>query len=75
MNKTPKNIENNPNVALAVWNRNWENDDECEGYELKGAAKYYQDGQFDQVIAIPENKGMPCKGAILVKVNEIKRLA
>ena len=72
--QTTKNIQDNPNVALAVWSRNWE--DECEGYELKGGAEYFKEGKWiEEIKKIPENEGMSCKGAILVTVGNIKRLA
>ena len=28
---TPKNIQKNSNIALAVWNREWKEDRRCEG--------------------------------------------
>jgi len=74
MANTVKNIEGNPNITLCVWNRNWE--EECEGYELRGNAKYFKKGEwYDIVRKMPENKDMPCKGAILIKIKEIKKLA
>ncbi|MBU1204897.1 MAG: pyridoxamine 5'-phosphate oxidase family protein [Nanoarchaeota archaeon] len=72
--ETTKNIKINPNVALTVWSRNWE--DDCKGFELKGIAEYFKDGRwYEEIKKIPENEKMPCKGAILVTVNKIKRLA
>jgi predicted pyridoxine 5'-phosphate oxidase superfamily flavin-nucleotide-binding protein len=74
MAETRNNIQKNPNVSLTVWTRNWE--EECEGYELKGTAEYFNKGEWcDEVKKIPENRGEPCKGAILVTVTKIKRLA
>lgn len=71
---TPGNLEKNNNVAIAVWNKNWEED--CVGYELKGEASYFTTGEWHEKIRqIPENEGEPCKGAILVTVSNIKRLA
>ena len=71
--ETVKNIRNNPNVALAVWSRNWE--DNCEGYELKGVADYFQEGEWrEKVKVMPENKGLAAKGAILITVTKIKKL-
>jgi hypothetical protein len=47
----------------------------CVGYELKGAAKYFIEGKWvDFIKKIPINEGEPCKGAILVKINKIKIL-
>lgn len=68
MNQTVKDIQNNPRVALAVWNRKW------EGYKLLGKAQYFDKGKWlERVRAIPENKGMPAKGAILVSVDRVMK--
>ena len=73
MNETVKNIQRNPNVALVVWNKNWE--EECSGYELRGVAEYFKEGKwYEMVKQIPENKGEPCKGAILITITKIKKL-
>jgi len=74
MAETRRNIQNNKNVALVVWCDNWK--ETCSGYELKGTTEYFKEGKWrDFVKNIPENKGEPCKGAILVTVNKIKKLA
>lgn len=74
LTETTKNIQKNQDVALAVWNRNWEED--CKGFELRGTAEYFKDGKwYEEIKKISENKNMPCKGAILVSVNKIKKLA
>jgi len=74
MAETRNNIQKNPNICLSVWTRNWE--EECTGYELKGTAQYFNKGEWcNTVKKIPENKGEPCKGAILVTVTQIKKLA
>jgi len=74
MTETPKNIKQNNNIAIAVWNRNWE--DDCRGFELRGTAEYVTEGKWkDFVKALPENKKYPAKGAIVVIVNKIKKLA
>jgi len=74
MAETIKNIKRNPQVALAVWNKDWKKD--CIGYGLKGVAEYFTSGTWhDKVKEIPENEGEPCKGAILVTINKIKKLA
>lgn len=70
MNQTVKDIQNNSRVALAVWNRKW------EGYKLVGKAQYFDKGKWlERVRAIPENKGMQAKGAILVSVNRVIKAA
>lgn len=71
--ETIENIKSNPNVALVVWNKNWK--ENCIGYELKGEAEYLTSGKEVELIKkLPINKGEPCKGAIIVKVNKIKSL-
>lgn len=71
---TLENLKSNKNVAIAVWNKDWKK--ECIGYELKGVAEYFIEGTWhDKVKQIPENEDESCKGAILVTVNNIKRLA
>ncbi len=74
MVETRRNIQRNPNVTITVWNKEWEKN--CIGYELKGTAEYFDSGEwYNKVKSIPENKDEPCKGAILVTVKKIKRLA
>lgn len=74
MRETKINLGKNPNVALSVWNIDWK--DECIGYELKGKAEYFTEGEWhDKIKAVPENEGEPCKGAILVTINNIKKVA
>lgn len=74
MNETPKNIEKNNNIALAVWSRNWE--EKCRGFEIKGTAEYFTEGKWrDFVKGLPENKNYPAKAAIVVSVQKIKELA
>ncbi len=70
--ETIKNIDRNPNTAFAVWNRNWE--ENCIGYELKGTAKYFTEGKWHEMIK-KIHKGFPAKGAVLITINRIKRLA
>lgn len=73
MKKTLENIQGNSNVALTVWSRNWE--EKCIGYELKGKAEYFISGKWKKFVEqMPENKGLPAKGAILVTINKIKKL-
>jgi len=66
MNQTPKDIQNNKNVCLLVW------DKEMKGYKLIGEAEYLSSGKWlDFVKELPENEGLPAKGAILVKIIKI----
>jgi len=71
--ETIKNIEENPNVSLVVWNKDWK--ENCIGYELKGEAEYLTSGKWVELIKkLPINQGEPCKGAILIKINQIESL-
>jgi predicted pyridoxine 5'-phosphate oxidase superfamily flavin-nucleotide-binding protein len=72
--KTLKNIERNNNVALAAWSRDWE--EVCDGYELKGRAEYFTSGKWKEFVDnLSENKDENPKGAILITVEKIKKLA
>jgi len=72
LKETVKNIKNNNNVSLAVWNKDWER--ECIGYELKGKAEYFSSGKWlEKVKQI--HKGFSPKGAILITISKIKKLA
>lgn len=74
MQATIKNIKKNKNVSLAVWSRCWEK--KCWGWAFEGTAKYYASGKWaDFVKKMKENKGLKPKGAILITVKKIKRLA
>lgn len=66
MKKSIQNILVNPNVALAFFK-------DGKGLELIGVAKYFSDGFFlNFVKKIPENKGLPAKGAVVIRISEIK---
>jgi len=67
MVETIKNIKENSNIALTVWNNN-------EGYEFKGKAEYFTKGKWLELIK-KIHQGYPAKGAILVTINKIKKLA
>jgi predicted pyridoxine 5'-phosphate oxidase superfamily flavin-nucleotide-binding protein len=70
MNQAVTDIKNNPAVTLAVWNP------EMSGYKLVGAVEYFDSGEWlEKVKAIPENKDMPCKGALLVTVTKFFKTA
>lgn len=69
MKQTKDNLIRNNNICLAVWNKDW------EGYKLIGTAQYMDKGKwFDYVKKMPENKGLPAKGAIIIKISEIIKL-
>lgn len=66
MKSTVDNILKNNNVAMVVWNNKW------EGYQFVGKAEYFQKGKWaDYVKRMKENKKLPAKGAILIKVKKI----
>ncbi len=66
MNQTLKDILNNKNICLLVW------DKDLKGCKMIGQAEYFTDGKWsDFVKNLPENKGFPAKGAILVKIEKI----
>ena len=66
MKQTKENLLKNKNVCLAVWDRKW------QGYKLIGRAKYYTKGKWKNFVKkMKENKGLPAKGAIIVKVLKI----
>lgn len=69
MEHTKENLKDNNNVCLAVWNN------KEEGYKLVGKAKYFSDGKWlEAVKQMPENKGFPAKGAIVVVVSKLIEL-
>jgi predicted pyridoxine 5'-phosphate oxidase superfamily flavin-nucleotide-binding protein len=66
---TIKNIKNNKNVSLAVW----DNARQDIGYELQGEAEYFSSG--DYLAKVKDiHQGFPAKGAIIVTINKIKVL-
>lgn len=69
MDKSLKNIKNNPKVSIVFWN------DEV-GFRIDGTADYDSDNKwFEFVKDLKENRGYSPKGALIIKVNEIKALA
>ena len=66
MNQTIKDISQNKNVCLIVW------DSKMHGYKLIGVAKYFTSGKWKNYVKkMEENKGLPTKGAILIKISKI----
>lgn len=66
MKKTKENLSKNNNVCLAVWDKNW------NGYKLIGKVQYFTSGKWKKFVEeMPENKGLPTKGAILVSLSKI----
>lgn len=68
MGKTIDNLKNCPNVSLVVLNKDW------KGYNIQGKAEYFDKGLFfDFVKSLKENKNEPCKGVIVIEINEMKK--
>ena len=69
MNKTIKNLEENPRIAISVWDQN-----QKAAYQLKGEATIVKSGKpFDDAVAWVQ-KVMPAlntKSAILLKVTNV----
>jgi uncharacterized protein len=68
MNKTRKNIEENPNVAIVT------KDAQKNPYQFKGTAEIFDSGKiFDEVVEWAQNvmTKLNPKAAIVVKVTEI----
>ena len=62
MKKTKENIRKNKNVALTFWKGG-------RGYQISGKAEYYDKGKWlDYIKKLKENKGLPAKGAIIIKL-------
>ncbi|MBS3077158.1 pyridoxamine 5'-phosphate oxidase family protein [Candidatus Pacearchaeota archaeon] len=69
MKQTKENLEQNNNVCLAVWDKDW------KGVKLIGQAEYFTNGKWKQYVEkMPENKGLSAKGAILVTVLNLIKL-
>lgn len=75
MSETIQNILNNNNISLIVWSTDWQNLEDCYGYEIKGTVEYLTSGKWlDFVKNLDKNKGLPAKGALLITINKIKKL-
>jgi hypothetical protein len=69
MKTSVANILVNPNVSLAVWDKDW------NGYKITGQATYYTGGKWKEIVeTLPENKDFSAKGAVVVSVESIKDL-
>jgi len=74
MKETIENLKTANNVSLLIWNENWKKN--CFSFELRGKAQYFTSGKWrDEVKKIQENRGNPAKGAILVTLTRIKKIA
>lgn len=75
MKETVENLKNNQSVSLLVWSTDWENIDNYYGYELQGKCEYHDFGKWKEFVEdLEENEKLPAKGALVVKVEEIKEL-
>lgn len=69
MKHTKENLVSNNNVCLAVWNQ------KEIGYKFIGRAKYFSEGKWLEFVKrMPENKGFPAKGVILITVSKLIEL-
>lgn len=76
MEETVNNIKTNSSVSLLVWSKDWEDVDNCYGYELKGECEYHDSGKWKEFVEnMEENEEFPAKGALLVKAEKIKELS
>ena len=68
MKTTLENIQDNSNVALVAWDKNY------EGYQFSGKCKYFSEGKWFQLCKkLKAKKGLACKGALLVEISKIAR--
>jgi len=69
MVETKENILKNNKVSVALLANGG-------GYELNGIAEYFFDGRYiNQIKNLVENDNLPCKGAIVINVKKIKKMA
>jgi predicted pyridoxine 5'-phosphate oxidase superfamily flavin-nucleotide-binding protein len=65
MNQTIKDIKQNPNTTLLVW------DDEGSKKYI-GKAEYFTEGEYlDIVKGLSHNEGFPCKGVVALTVEKV----
>jgi predicted pyridoxine 5'-phosphate oxidase superfamily flavin-nucleotide-binding protein len=74
LNKTRRNIEENPLVAVSFWNAK-----DHGGYQFKGKARVETSGKFfDMAVKLVQDGKPPfpikTKAAVIVKVDEIYRI-
>lgn len=68
MKTTIDNIKDNAHVCIVYW-------DNQTGYRICGTAKYYECGEWLKFVeSLPENKNFPCKGALIVNVENVVKL-
>jgi len=66
MNQTIEDIQSNRNICLAIWDSN------MNGCKLVGDAEHFSNGIWKRYVEnMEENKGLPAKGAVLIKVSKI----
>ncbi len=69
MKQTKENLDKNNNVCLAVWDKEW------SGVKLIGSIEYFTSGKWKEFVEkMPDNNGLPAKGAILVTISELIKL-
>ena len=75
MKETPENLNRNNKATIAVWSKEWEQDD-CKAFEIKGTAEYLTKGKWIEFVKkLRENQGLAAKGAIVLTPIKIKKLS
>jgi predicted pyridoxine 5'-phosphate oxidase superfamily flavin-nucleotide-binding protein len=65
MNQTLEDIKQNPNIMILTW-------DDKGSTKFIGNAEYFTEGKYlDIVKDLPFNKGYPCKGVVVLTVDNI----
>lgn len=60
LHRTRANILANGKASIAAWNPQW------QGVKLSGKAEYHAAGKWKAFVkTLPENKGLPAKGAVV----------
>ncbi|MBU1885951.1 pyridoxamine 5'-phosphate oxidase family protein [Patescibacteria group bacterium] len=66
MNQTIEDVKHNSRVAVIVW------DEGMVGYKFLGEATYFNSGKWVEFVKnMPENKDMPAKGALVIKIDKV----
>ena len=72
MGETAKSIKADGKICLAAWE---DKKGEEYGYKLFGQATYFTEGKWLEFVKnMPENKGMPAKGAIVFEPEKIVKI-
>jgi len=68
MNTTINNLKSNKNISLVFWEGE-------NGWGIDGEVEYHDSGNWLEFVkSLPENKNEPTKGAVVISVNNIRKL-